>query len=177
MSQATRAPTSFASQPQYLPHDSFAQTAPVTGEALAAWLHRLEPRERVALSLEWVAHKSGRIPMPVIESLIEVSTRRNKLPWTKTAVTATSRSIARLWLRPRRLIEAVRAVQAPTLVVQGADDRIVPPSAVAGMTRRRSDWELVTMDDTGHVPQLDAPFRFLEVVVPWLRAKDFRPVR
>ena len=153
------------------------QTAPLSGEALAAWLHRLDPRERVSLSLEWVAHKSGRIPMPVIESLIEVSDRRSKLPWTRSAVTATSRSIAGLWLRPRRLIKAVRAVQAPTLVVQGSDDRIVPPSAVEGMCRRRSDWVQVSMVDTGHVPQLDAPFRFLDVVVPWLGAKDFRPVR
>lgn len=145
------------------------QTAPITGEALDAWMSRLSPRQRVSLSLEWISHRPGRVPMPVIESLVENSERRRHLPWARRAVTASSRSIAGVWARSSRLVAAVRAVRAPTLVVQGEDDRLVPPAAVEGMCRRRADWELVVMEDTGHVPQLDAPLRFLQVVVPWLR--------
>lgn len=153
------------------------QAAPVTGEALDAWLYRLPPRERVTLTLDWIAHKAGRVPMPVIESLVELAERRRGLPWARRAVTSASRSIAALWARPARLVEAVRRVQAPTLVVQGESDNLVPPPAVEWVCRLRSDWELVMMEDTGHVPQLDAGPRFLEIVIPWLRSQDLRPVR
>lgn len=147
-----------------------AQAAPVTGEALDSWLRRLTPRERVSMTLTWVAHKPGRVPMPVVESLIDMSTTRRSLPWTRRSVTAASRSIVATWAKRSRLVDAVRAVTAPTLVVQGADDHLIAPAAVKSMSDLRSDWDLVVMDDTGHVPQLDAPLRFTEVVVPWLRA-------
>lgn len=153
------------------------QAAPLTGEVLDAYLSRLPARERVTMTLGWISKHPGRVPMPVIEALVEMAERRRGLPWARGAVPAASRSIAALWARPGRLIEAVRAVRAPTLVVQGVDDTLVPPSAVERITHLRADWELVPMEDTGHVPHLDAHKRFLDIVVPWLRARDFRPVR
>lgn len=147
------------------------QAAPLTGEALDAWLRTMSPRDRVSMTLEWVAHKPGRVPMPVIESLVDMSATRRSLPWSRRSVTAASRSIAATWAKRSELVEAVRAVRAPTLVVQGRDDRLIAPVAVRSICDLRPDWEFVLMDDTGHVPQLDAPRRFTELVVPWLRAR------
>lgn len=147
------------------------QTAPLTGEALNAWLRAMSPRDRVFTTLEWISHKPGRVPMPVIESLVEMSATRRSLPWARRSVTATSRSIAATWAKRSQIVEAVRAVRAPTLVIQGREDRLIAPVAVRSICDLRPDWDLVIMEDTGHVPQLDAPLRFAELVVPWLRAR------
>ncbi len=147
-----------------------AQAAPVTGEALDSWLRRLSPKERVSMTLAWIAHKPGRVPMTVVESLVAMSTTRRSLPWTRRSVTAASRSIAATWAKRCRLVAAVRAVSAPTLVLQGSEDHLIAPAAVNAICELRPDWDLVVMEDTGHVPQLDAPLRFTEVVAPWLRA-------
>jgi pimeloyl-ACP methyl ester carboxylesterase len=63
----------------------------------------------------------------------------------------------------------IRAITAPTLVVQGVSDHIVSPTAVERICRLRPDWKLVQMEDTGHTPQMDAPLRFLAEVEPWLK--------
>jgi pimeloyl-ACP methyl ester carboxylesterase len=145
------------------------QAAPGTGEVLAQWMwRRLTPRERVFRTLGWVTHKPGRVPLEVVESLIEMSERRESLPWARTAVTDYSRSIAALWARRQRFIATVREVTAPTLVVQGTSDHLIAPAVVEAVCALRPDWELVQMEDTGHTPQLDAPIRFLEVVRPWI---------
>jgi pimeloyl-ACP methyl ester carboxylesterase len=64
----------------------------------------------------------------------------------------------------------IRAVKAPTLVVQGVADPIVSSQSVEWLCSLRPDWSLVQMEDTGHTPQIDAPMRLLGVVQPWLEA-------
>lgn len=149
------------------------QAAPGAGEILAGWMwRRLSARERVSLTLGWVTHKTGRVPLEVVESLIEMSERRESLPWARTAVTDYSRAIAAVWARRRQFIATVQEVKAPTLVVQGTSDRLIAPAVVEAVCELRPDWDLVQMEDTGHTPQLDAPLRFLDVVRPWLEGHD-----
>jgi pimeloyl-ACP methyl ester carboxylesterase len=145
------------------------QAAPGTGELVDAWLHRLEPRERVMKTLQLVAHRTDRIPAAAVEALVAVAEQRQALPWARGAVPAAARSITAVWAKPSRMIAGVRQVTCPTLVVQGEADNLVPPAAVARIAGLRSDWELAVMEDTGHVPQLDAHDRFLDLVTPWIR--------
>ncbi len=73
---------------------------------------------------------------------------------------------------PRRYLALIRRVQAPTLVVHGAADRLVPLAAVQALVRSRPEWTLRVLPGVGHVPQLEAPRRFVEVVSAWLDAQD-----
>ena len=59
-------------------------------------------------------------------------------------------------------------IEAPTLLLQGLEDRIVSPTAVEALHRLRPDWDLVQMEGTGHVPQLDAPLRTAGVIADWV---------
>ncbi len=145
------------------------QATPVIGEA---WGRRFikthSPQELVSMSMQMITHKPGRVPMPVIEASIEMARIRKSLPWSPEATARTASSIAAFYATRGKFVRMVRAITAPTLVVQGVSDHIVSPSAVEWLCGLRPDWDLVQMPDTGHTPQMDAPLRFLSVLEPWL---------
>ena len=62
-------------------------------------------------------------------------------------------------------------MQAPALIVQGEKDRLVPLSAVHKLIEIRPDWELRVFPGLGHVPMLEAPQGFLEIVRRWLAGR------
>jgi len=59
-------------------------------------------------------------------------------------------------------------VEAPTLVIHGELDRLIPLSAARDLIRRRPDWTLEIFEGVGHVPMMETPDRFLKVVNQWL---------
>ena len=126
------------------------------------------PREMINETLHRITHKPGRIPLEVVEALIEVAERRRHLPWAPDAVPKTGQSIRRLFTRPSRMVSMIRGIKAPTLVIQGVSDPIVSPNSVEWLCSLRPDWTLVQLEDTGHIPQLDAPVRTLSAIEPWL---------
>ena len=62
----------------------------------------------------------------------------------------------------------VRAISAPTLIVQGDGDRLVSPLASRTLASARPDWRLEVLEGIGHVPQLEAPAPFVTIVERWL---------
>jgi pimeloyl-ACP methyl ester carboxylesterase len=149
-----------------------AEATPILGEMISRrFWSRYTPRQLVQLSLNSVTYRPGHVPMEVIEALVTSTEMRARLPWAPTAVPATARTIAASWRRPSRFVSMIRDIKAPTIVVQGLGDHIISPTAVEWMCSLRPDWELVQMEDTGHTPQLDAPVRFMGVVIPWLERR------
>lgn len=145
------------------------QATPGLGEAATRILmSRFSPDELVRFSLENITHKPGRVPISVVTDLVRLATVRYQLPWSAVAIPKTGRSIASFFARRSRFVEMIRQIKAPTLVVQGTADRFVSPNSVEWLCRLRLDWDLAQMEDTGHTPQLDAPVRFLGIVLPWL---------
>jgi pimeloyl-ACP methyl ester carboxylesterase len=67
----------------------------------------------------------------------------------------------------RGMTADLRAITAPTLVVHGALDRLVPVSLARGAARRRPDWTLEVFEHCGHVPMMEQPERFVDVVAGW----------
>jgi pimeloyl-ACP methyl ester carboxylesterase len=127
------------------------------------------PEELVRLSMEMITHRRGRVPVEVIEASVDMARIRKELPWSAEATASTASSIAAFYARRSEHVRMIRAITAPTLVVQGVSDHIVSPTAVERICRLRPDWKLVQMEDTGHTPQMDAPLRFLAEVEPWLK--------
>jgi pimeloyl-ACP methyl ester carboxylesterase len=52
---------------------------------------------------------------------------------------------------------ALRAVRAPTLVVWGADDRLLPATLGAVFASEIPDARLVILERCAHIPMLEAP--------------------
>ena len=52
---------------------------------------------------------------------------------------------------------SLRSVKAPTLILWGADDRLLPPTLGSVFSREIAQSRLVLLERCGHVPMLEAP--------------------
>jgi 3-oxoadipate enol-lactonase len=78
-------------------------------------------------------------------------------------IVAACEALAALDLRP-----ALAGVRIPVLAVVGALDEATPPAMAHEVVAGLPDARLVVLDGLAHVPQLQAPQRFLDAVVPFL---------
>jgi pimeloyl-ACP methyl ester carboxylesterase len=62
----------------------------------------------------------------------------------------------------------VESVSCPVLVLHGRADRLVPLGYAEAAVRMRPDWDVVRLPRVGHVPQMEAPERWLRAVEDWL---------
>ena len=94
--------------------------------------------------------------------------RLARMPWATDVFLDATRSLLSALRRRRRFFAMADRVTAPCLIIQGAGDRLVPVAASRELARRRPDWKLEVFDGIGHVPQLEAPGRFVETAERWL---------
>jgi pimeloyl-ACP methyl ester carboxylesterase len=88
----------------------------------------------------------------VTEDTKEATAARIRLMW---AMGATGKFI---WPIPDKgLKKRIHRVKAPTLVVWGKEDRLVPPVYADEFTRRLSGARVQTVGDAGHAPHLEQP--------------------
>ena len=79
-----------------------------------------------------------------------------------------SRSIVRAYTFARAYRRRLAGIRTPALLVHGAADRLVPVANAWHAAREHANWDLVVLPDTGHLPQVERPERFLRAVLPWL---------
>lgn len=77
------------------------------------------------------------------------------------------RSIAGWWADPRRAYRAVDAVVAPTLVLGGTADALVPARVLRQVLARRTDWVGHVLDDRRHALMLESPEEYVDLVDAW----------
>ena len=83
----------------------------------------------------------------------------------------------RLWHVATDLLGAdvapiLRNVRAPTLVVWGADDRVLPPTLGTVFCEEIPDCRLVVLERCGHVPMLEAPGALNEELLRFLEERS-----
>lgn len=64
--------------------------------------------------------------------------------------------------------DRLRELSQPALLVQGADDRLVPMAAVKSAAVRLPDATLCVLDETGHWPQRERPDKFVDEVLAFI---------
>jgi len=122
----------------------------------------------VQRSLELVCADPSRVPPDVVEAHVQLTRERGHLgPQGSRAFIQASRSIA-LRMTDPRFWTRVKRVTAPTLVIHGSLDRVIPLAAARELVRRRPNWTLRVLEGVGHVPMMETPERFLSVLVEWL---------
>jgi 2-hydroxy-6-oxonona-2,4-dienedioate hydrolase len=65
-------------------------------------------------------------------------------------------------------LDCLSDVEAPTLIVWGRNDNVVPPGDALEYGRRLRNSRTVIFDDTGHVPMAERPVRFNRVLETFL---------
>ena len=127
---------------------------------LATWLAAhadglsTRPRLRKALLRFVMAHPDG-LPGPLISEQVRGSGKAGFLP-----------ALEALTSYPIR--ERLPEVACPTLIVWGADDRLVPRRDADTFEELIPDSRKVVFEDTGHVAMLERPARFNRLVLDFL---------
>lgn len=85
----------------------------------------------------------------------------------RAALLSATRSISAMWTNPRSSWRAIRAVQAPTLVLGGTQDALVPAKVLRAVLAARPDWAGHVLDDRRHALMLEDPEGYLAVVDRW----------
>jgi pimeloyl-ACP methyl ester carboxylesterase len=128
----------------------------------------LGPEGLVNRTIALVVADPSRLDGDLVEAHMQLTRERSNLGRQNSrAFTQAVRSLGfrmadpRFWARMKR-------VEARTLVVHGELDRLIPLAAARELVRRRPDWTLEVLEGVGHVPMMEIPDRFVQVVDQWL---------
>ena len=135
--------------------------------ALEPWRRSfLAPAERVGTLLEAYAADDSQRPSPAtFDAMVEADTQRPRRERIR-GWTGTARSLFWWLARPEAFHAAADEVRAPTTLVEGVEDPVLPRAVVRATIERHPSWERVSLAGVGHVPQVERP----EAVVDTLRA-------
>lgn len=125
-------------------------------EAVARWM------------LALCAARPERLGPEVVDLHVEVAERRRDIPGIDRAFTEATRSVIWSALRRGPHDRDVAAVQAPTLVIHGGEDRLVSAKAAERLAEMRPDWQVEILPDVGHVAMLEVPATFGRLVTEFL---------
>jgi pimeloyl-ACP methyl ester carboxylesterase len=147
----------------------FAFLVPRTGER---WLRRRRARlgaeGTVREVLELVDLPVEKMKPETYEEHVRLVKERSAMPWAERALIEAARSLLVFLARPRRLYRVLDSIVAPALLIHGHNDRLVPMASAHAMHRARPDWTFRDLHGIGHVPMLEAPQEFVEMVQRWL---------
>jgi pimeloyl-ACP methyl ester carboxylesterase len=83
------------------------------------------------------------------------------------AVTVYASLMSLMLVRRRPVLDAMRRVAAPTLLVWGDEDRIAPRASIDEWTAQRPDWTMVVLHRVGHAPPFEVPADYARTVIDW----------
>lgn len=143
---------------------------PGVGELLMSGRKALLGSEgSVKQMLEFCCVDATKVDPEVVAATIALSQERTKTAGGNAAFLSAARSIVMTVLQPGAFARMIERITAPTLLVHGTHDRLVPLAAARALASRRSDWTLEIFENIGHVPQLEDPVGFVAAVERWMR--------
>lgn len=156
-----------------LPHPAVlagfaAYDAPGLGPlVLEARIRRVDPERAVRLGFRFVAADPRSIPDEIVRLTVEQVRERGLDPDAPAAFHDAWRSLRRLGRRADVARRAMDAIRCPVFVLHGRRDRLVPAAYAEAALREHTAWRGRIFPDLGHVPQMEAPGRWLAEVADW----------
>jgi pimeloyl-ACP methyl ester carboxylesterase len=128
----------------------------------------LGPERLVKETIALVTADPSRVDASVVDAHVQLMRERGNLG--RQSSRAFLQAVRSLGLRMAdpRFWARMKKVVAPTLVVHGELDRLIPVAAARELVRRMPDWSLEIIQGVGHVPMMETPDVFLKVVNQWL---------
>jgi pimeloyl-ACP methyl ester carboxylesterase len=123
-----------------------------------AWRRLVEDRDSSRLGMDM-----SRIS-PELLSLAAEEVGRLTLPWrVQGAVDAAISVLRALTVHEAETREALDSIVAPTLLLWGADDRVIPQRLIDEVQAAHPSWRSRTIDGVGHLLPWESPESYLEL--------------
>lgn len=129
---------------------------------------RLEAERAVELGLRIIAADPSTIPEDLVRLHVEQLVRHQRNPDAGAAFLEAARSLMSLRRRPEITRWILDGIEAPVLAIHGDQDRLVPIGYARAAVRSHPWWDLCVLPGVGHVPQMEAPERWLVAAREWL---------
>ena len=145
---------------------------PRIGAAAAGALARLEgPRNLIENAMRQYCFDSSRLDPALVDALVAAERARIARGRAYLGYMQAYRSMRACLDHPADYDrDIVQRVMAPTLLVAGAADELVPTPLIRKLAALRPDWTYHEMEGVGHNPQMEAPARLVELMLSWLEA-------
>ncbi|WP_375481780.1 alpha/beta fold hydrolase [uncultured Jatrophihabitans sp.] len=143
---------------------------PVLGEFVVKQFNRryaVEVRAKGTIKLCFA--RPERFPAARLAEAVTEATYRVNLPWAESAVLRSMRGLVRSqFFHGRAGWRAMRAIQAPTLVLWGDSDRLVAPDLAPYVAAAVPDARLRVFTDIGHTAMMEDPVSSARAMVALL---------
>jgi pimeloyl-ACP methyl ester carboxylesterase len=143
--------------------------APVLGEVFMRVLEsRLSARQQVERVMRVCFADPQRASEPVMAALAALAEHRRSVTGKERWFLQAARSLMRLLARPTAYRAVLRGLAAPTLLIHGEADRLVPIAAARAAAADNARWSTSFIPGVGHTPQLECPEAVVEAMSGWL---------
>ncbi len=141
---------------------------PAVGERFVdARVRRIDADRMVRLGFRMVTADPSSIPDELVAMNVELAKMRADDPDAASAFLEAARSMLRLGKRRDAAARTFDRVTCPVLVLHGRRDRLVPAAFAEGALEVHPRWRGRIFPDLGHVPQMEAPGRWVAEVADW----------
>lgn len=138
------------------------------GVILGSAYERLSAEELYAQTERTVLADPAGAFRPAVHALgVENLRAGQETSWRAASFAAAASDLLRNLMRRTEIDGAMAAVTAPTLMVWGAEDRLVSGLTINRTLDARPTWSRADLDDIGHVAMLESPDRYLTTVRSW----------
>ncbi|HEV2032631.1 MAG TPA: alpha/beta hydrolase [Candidatus Dormibacteraeota bacterium] len=146
---------------------------PRVGAALATGLAKLEGPERlIGNALRQYCFDASQLDRGLVAAMVDGERARIARGHAYVGYMQAYKSmLIRLRMVEAYDQEVVMKVKAPTLLIAGSADTLTLTEFVRRLTGVRPDWTYEEMSGVGHNPQMEAPDRFVTVLLNWLRSR------
>jgi len=149
----------------------FVPLIPGVGEAaMSRYYARATPEQQLTQTLAAVTADPSSLPTHGRELNLEMIRLRKQMDWAVPSFLQASRSIAGVLVRRKAFRKTLAAIECPVLLIHGEEDAIVSPASAQWAIEQRPDWQFELLAGIGHVPQLEAPELFGDLVEGFLEA-------
>jgi pimeloyl-ACP methyl ester carboxylesterase len=131
-------------------------------------LNGLEAERAVRLGMKVVTADPSRVDPDLVREHVEQLLRHQGDRDAAEAFLEAARSLLALGRRPEASRWILDSVTCPVLVIHGRADRLVPLRYAEAAVSGHPAWQMRLLPKVGHVPQMEAPERWLAAVSEWL---------
>jgi pimeloyl-ACP methyl ester carboxylesterase len=129
---------------------------------------RLSAERVVRLGFRVTMVDPSAVPEWLVREHVDMLVERAADPDAGPAFLEAARSLLRLGENVERGRALLDDVKCPVVVIHGRQDRFVPAAFAWAATETHPDWMIRVLPGVGHVPQLEAPERWMKAVEDWL---------